>query len=314
MWYLHSTEKWLEEVVKRINDKQFLPDNSKFMIAFFSSMDRDFVSYFQNSKEQISSYSGRNFHIFTPLIFENQIIPDDDWRNIRRQFKSYGIPVSTDPTFVFFKLVHTDNGTYEPNFFAGYWCRNFNDFPNKLRNAIDISIDISDISSLQKKLTEIFLSRNIIPTDNVDRDLKQTFSNSLPKSKIFISHSSIDKSFAKRLINELSQDSNVKFWIDENEILVGDDIQKNITKSLKQSDYLFLIISENSIKSDWVKFELSQFIGFANGENIIPIVISKGQNFSEPLDNQVRRLKYLDFSDNTNWNRNIYELKKLLYK
>lgn len=312
MWYLHSTEKWLEEVVKRINDRQFLPEKSKFMIAFFSSMDRDFVNYFQNSKEQISSYSGRNFHIFTPLIFENQIIPDDKWRNIRKEFKSYGIPVNTDPTFVFFKLVQTENGTYEPNFFAGYSCRNFKDFPNKLRNSIDISVDISDITSLQNELSEIFESPNIIPTDNVDRDLKQTFSNNLPKSKIFISHSSIDKPFAKRLINELSQDSNIKFWIDENEILVGDDIQKKITKSLKQSDYLFLIISENSIKSNWVNFEVSQFMGFADGENIIPIVISKGQNFSEPLDNQIRRLKYLDFSDNAKWDRNIGELKRLL--
>lgn len=106
----------------------------------------------------------------------------------------------------------------------------------------------------------------------------------------------------------------MKFWIDEKEIRVGDDIQKALTNTLKQSDYLFLIISENSIKSDWVNFEVSQFIGFRKGKNIIPIVISKNQQFTKPLDNIIRRLKYLDFSDEINWKKNIDEIKAIISK
>lgn len=62
-------------------------------------------------------------------------------------------------------------------------------------------------------------------------------------------------------------------------------------------DYLLLVISENSIKSPWVNFEVSQFMGIAENKRIIPIILSKGQSFSEPIDNLVRRLNYLDFSD-----------------
>lgn len=312
MWHIHPTEKWIEDVVKNINDKQLNIEDSKFMIAFFSSMDNDFVHYFQTNKNQISSFSGANFHIFTPVIFDDQVIPDEDWRYMRREFNTMGVPVKTEPTFVFFNLKTSENESFEPNFFAGFTCDSFNSFPNKLKNAIDSTIEIKDTKSLQQKLTEIFRSQNIIPFDNINQELKKTITRKLPKSTIFISHSSLDKPFARKLMDELSTDNDLKFWIDEQEILVGDDIQKTVTRSLKQSDYLFLIISENSIKSSWVNFEVSQFMGFANEKNIIPIIISKGQKFPEPLDNFIRRLKYLDFSDDNNWKKNTDEIKRLL--
>jgi hypothetical protein len=275
-------------------------------------MDNEFVHYFQTNKNQISSFSGANFHIFTPVIFNDQVIPDEDWRYMRREFNSLGVPVNADPTFIFFNLTTTRNGRYEPNFFAGFTCDTFNSFPYKLKCAIDSTVEIKDTKALKKKLLEIFQSNNIIPFDMIDRELKKTLTRKLPKSTIFISHSSADKPFARKLINELSKDSDLKFWIDEQEIIVGDDIQKSITESLKQSDYLLLIISENSIKSSWVNFEVSQFIGISSGNNIIPIIISKGHKFHEPLDTLISRLKYLDFSDENNWKRNTDELKKLL--
>ena len=56
------TEQWIDEVVNVINENQLKPEESKFMMAFFSSMDSEFVEYFQNNKTQISSFSGHNFH------------------------------------------------------------------------------------------------------------------------------------------------------------------------------------------------------------------------------------------------------------
>ncbi len=312
MWHILPTEQWIDGVVKFINENQLKPEDSKFMMAFFSSMDNDFVDYFQKNKAQISSFSGINFHIFTPLIYEDRVIPDEHWRYMRDEFNSMGIPINTEPTFVFFNLDKNRHDTYEPTFFAGYECRTFNEFPRKLKNSIEKCISVKDTRLLADKLSEIFLSQNIIPHDRVNHYLKETIANKLPKSTVFISHSSTDKPFAKKLMNELSQDKSLKFWIDENEILVGDDIQKSITKNLQQSDYLLVIISDNSIKSNWVNFEVSQFIGFAEGKNIIPIIISKDGKFVEPIDNLIRRLKYLDFTDDNKWQTNIQELKQAL--
>lgn len=242
------TEQWIDEVVNVINENQLKPEESKFMMAFFSSMDSEFVEYFQNNKTQISSFSGHNFHIFTPLIYEDRVIPDEEWRKMRNEFKSFGIPIGTEPTFIFFNIFKSKQDKYEPTFFAGFECNTFNEFPRKLKNAIDKSIETKDTKRLANKLSEVFLSKNIIPIDKVNNILKETISRKLPQAKVFISHSSKDKPFVHKLKEELSKDNSLKFWIDENEILAGDDIQKTISESLKEMDYLLLVISENSIK------------------------------------------------------------------
>ncbi len=309
MWHIHPTEKWLEDVIVKMNEKHLNPDDSKFMIAFFSSMDNDFVNYFQANQNQISSFSGQNFHIFTPLIFEDKVIPDEHWRYMRDEFNSLGIPVGIEPTFVFFKLERNRDSKYEPNFFAGFECKTFEDFPNKLKKSIDIGVRNNDEGLLRNNLTEIFLSRNIIENRNVGSMLRNTITQKLPESRIFISHSSVDKPIVRRIESELVNDKSLKLWIDENEILVGDDIQNTITKGLKESDYLIIIISENSVRSNWVNFELTQFMAIAENQNIIPIILEEGEFFNEPINNLIRRLKYLDFSDDTKWNQNIQELK-----
>lgn len=193
-------------------------------------------------------------------------------------------------------------------------CTSFNNFPNKLKNAIDSSIEENDSYRLAQKLSEIFLSENIIPHDHVDNQFKQTITRKLPKSTLFISHSSHDKPFARKLIEELSKDQTLKFWIDEKEILTGDDIQRTITSSLHESDYLLVVISEKSTKSNWVNFEISQFMSIADGKNIIPLMIGSGHSFPEPIDNLIRRLKYLDFTDETKWHENVAELKQVVTK
>lgn len=309
MWHILPTEKWIDEVVKFINDNHLEPKSSKFMMAFFSSMDTEFVDYFKNNEKQISSFSGSSFHIFTPLIYEDKFIPDGDWRFMRNEFNNMGIPVHNEPTFVFFSLKAMNNGLLEPTFFAGFECASFQNFNRKMKYAINTSIAISDTQRLAYELASIFQSPNIIPVDNVDYHFKETIMRRLPKSKVFISHSSNDKPFVNKLVSALSTDHNLSFWIDENEIKAGTDIQKVISQSLKDSDYLLIIISESSIKSNWVNFEITQFMGFSDNQKIIPIKLSKDQDFPEPLNNLLRRLKYIDFSDGLKWEKNIETLK-----
>jgi hypothetical protein len=315
MLYLAATEKWIEEVVRLMNERQLKPENSRFMIAFFSSMDNDFVSYFRDNKDKISSYSGRNFHIFTPLIYEGYTIPDEQWRYMRNEFKHSGISLTTDPTFVFFSLeTARDNYpiAYFPKFFAAFACSSFTNFPKKLKNAIDACIETKHPHFAAEKLTEIFESENIIWHEHADK-LGETIVRNLPKSTLFISYSSLDKPFVRRLVEELLKDNSINVWIDEKEILASDDIQETITSTLRyRSDFFLLVISENSTKSSWVHFEVSQFMGFAEGKNIIPIVISKGQSFPEPIDSLITRLRYLDFTDETKWQTNIQELKQAI--
>ena len=182
-----------------------------------------------------------------------------------------------------------------------------------MKNAIDTCIETKNTHQLSEKLSEIFLTENIIWHNEINGKFRDTIARKLPNSTLFISYSSLDKPFVRKLVDELSKDNSINVWIDEKEILAGDDIQQIITSTLHyESDFFLLVISENSTKSSWVQFEVSQFMGFAEGRNIIPIVISKEHSFPKPIDNLITRLKYLDFTDNTKWQANFQELKHVI--
>ncbi len=72
----------------------------------------------------------------------------------------------------------------------------------------------------------------------------------------FLSHSSKDKDFVRKLAADLVANG-VKVWLDEQRILVGDSISEKIAQGLAESDFFCIILSEQSVNSDWVKKELN---------------------------------------------------------
>ena len=72
----------------------------------------------------------------------------------------------------------------------------------------------------------------------------------------FISHSAKDKSFVRKLAADLVA-SDVRIWLDEQRILVGDSIPEKIAQGLAESDFFLIVVSENSVGSEWVKKELN---------------------------------------------------------
>lgn len=71
-----------------------------------------------------------------------------------------------------------------------------------------------------------------------------------------MSHSSKDKTFARRLGNDLRQ-YGAKVWIDEAEIKVGDSLIEKISEGLSETEYLIVLLSKESCKSEWVKREVN---------------------------------------------------------
>jgi hypothetical protein len=78
---------------------------------------------------------------------------------------------------------------------------------------------------------------------------------SLALPKVFLSHSSADKDFASRLAVDL-QSRNVPVWFDKWELKVGDSLIQKIEEGISESGWLAVILSKNSISSDWVQKEL----------------------------------------------------------
>lgn len=72
---------------------------------------------------------------------------------------------------------------------------------------------------------------------------------------IFLSHSSADKPFARRLANRLER-AGIAVWIDEAELNVGDSLLHKIADAIDKADYVAAIISSHSVQSSWVQKEL----------------------------------------------------------
>lgn len=73
---------------------------------------------------------------------------------------------------------------------------------------------------------------------------------------IFISYSHSDKEFAKKIIYDL-QSIGKKVWIDEKNIELGDLITEKIRQGIDNSQFVAVVLSEKSIKSEWVKREVA---------------------------------------------------------
>jgi hypothetical protein len=75
------------------------------------------------------------------------------------------------------------------------------------------------------------------------------------KPSIFLSHSHLDKQFVRQLAEDLSR-YDVKVWLDEAEMGIGDSLIEKIREGIDSMDYLGAVISQHSVKSPWVRREI----------------------------------------------------------
>jgi hypothetical protein len=71
----------------------------------------------------------------------------------------------------------------------------------------------------------------------------------------FISYSSKDQSFAERLHADL-QNKGVRCWFAPEDLKIGAEIRTGIDESIRLHDKLLLVLSETSVKSQWVQQEV----------------------------------------------------------
>lgn len=112
--------------------------------------------------------------------------------------------------------------------------------------------------------------------------------------KLFISHSSLDKTFVRRLTNNLRK-RNVRTWVDERQIKVGQPIPRRIQEGISQCDFFLIVVSEASVRSKWVEQELNSayFAAVSNRrDSILPVLVDNVE-----LPKAIRHLKFADFRD-----------------
>jgi len=117
--------------------------------------------------------------------------------------------------------------------------------------------------------------------------------NAQSKPVVFLSHSSEDKPFVRQLAADLTA-AGVDVWLDEQRIKVGDSIPEKINQGLASSDFFALVVSENSVRSEWVKKELNNALISEvqrRKVHILPLKIDQSE-----IPSVIRDKKYTDFS------------------
>jgi hypothetical protein len=73
--------------------------------------------------------------------------------------------------------------------------------------------------------------------------------------KVFMSHCSADKPFVERLSKDLLTLEGIDAWLDDWEILPGDRIPSKIEEGLSGANVFILVLSPQSVQSQWVSHE-----------------------------------------------------------
>lgn len=121
-------------------------------------------------------------------------------------------------------------------------------------------------------------------------------------SKIFLSHTSTDKPFVRKLAADLRSNGHT-VWIDEAEINIGDSLIGKIREGLDSVDFVAAVLSKASIESEWVNKELDIASNREIKEKrviVLPLVI---ENVKLPgfLEGKL----YGDFSDETKYKEKL---------
>jgi hypothetical protein len=119
-------------------------------------------------------------------------------------------------------------------------------------------IDFPTLSTLGSSdlLPTAFL-RGVGLPDNVIDYLPSLLNTAIQFYSCFISYSSKDEAFAKRLHADL-QNNGVRCWFAPHDMRIGDKIIDPIDEAIRLRDKVLLILSEGAIASDWVEGEVTR--------------------------------------------------------
>ena len=105
--------------------------------------------------------------------------------------------------------------------------------------------------------------------------------------KVFISHSSRDKWIARKLSEEINS-LGCKTFLDEKDIETGESIDETIHSHLFESDDFLLLLSPDSVKSQWVLIELGGALALK--KRVVVILLYLGANdIPQPINNYLAR-------------------------
>lgn len=192
----------------------------------------------------------------------------------------------------------------------------FHDFPS--------TIGIDTLFRSQGKIPISFLRGAGVPENLITYIPSLTAPGSLQFYSCFISYSTKDQDFADRLHADL-QNKGVRCWFAPHDVQSGKKLHEQIDDAIRIHERLLLILSPNSIHSEWVKTEIRKAHKRERAENkrvLFPVHITSFETLNaweffdadsgKDLATEIREYYVPDFSQWKNHDSYQKEFEKLL--
>jgi len=108
--------------------------------------------------------------------------------------------------------------------------------------------------------------------------------------KVFISHSSKESWIARQISKEING-IGLKTWVDDTDLHGGDEIESTIKNGIHDTQEVLVIVSTNSVMSQWVFYEVA--IAKVEKKRVTPILNNVGSDVIGPL----KSIKNYDLND-----------------
>lgn len=168
---------------------------------------------------------------------------------------------------------------------------NINDLNNrKIEILHQLWSEISEIKRL-----ELIEEKNLIENEIYNRFENYLEFNKQKNRKVFLSHSSVDKSIVISVALDL-QEKGINTWLDAFDILPGESIMTKINDGIEECNLALLFLSKNSVKSNWVTKEWETMLWDEINSGKVKIIPIKLEECEIPKILQSK--KYIDFSEN----------------
>lgn len=154
-----------------------------------------------------------------------------------------------------------------------------------------------DMTKFRKQIMQYAVEFLSTP-EELYKDLLQKLGQIKPR--IFISYSSKDQQFVDELYLKLKQ-SGQPVWLNTESIPKGEHWHDEMSKGLRETDLLILVVSEDAIASKWVREEWKTFLKMQ--KKIVPVLLRDCK-----VPKAIKKLEMVKISDE-NW---YYKLLKAI--
>lgn len=132
----------------------------------------------------------------------------------------------------------------------------------------------------------------------------------IPAARVFLSYSTKDRAFARKLRADL-EERGAQVWVDEERIGIGEGLVGSIGSALENVDFVAIILSPNAIESRWVarELEIATTVEIETGAvKVLPLLY---KHCSIPGGLKGRR--YADFTSDGTYSESLRSILKQMH-